>query len=129
MRPRDKKFLTPVERIAPPRTYCHGGEKSVNGMCTFVRRDLIAEKLEIARTLGLVTKYSLRPGETGEVNSVSLRVWRGPGATEPTIRAYLIRLLDGLVSDQQIVVTGEGEVPARPERVDGARIAPISAAA
>lgn len=102
-------------------------------MSTFVRRDLIAEKLEIARTLGLVTKYFLRPAESAEGESLSVRVWRSPGTREAAIRDYLARLLDGLVSDQEIAVfshgSAESETPTRPERLDGARTSPISAAA
>jgi hypothetical protein len=97
-------------------------------MYTFVSRDLIAEKLEIARTLGLVTKYFIRQAESVEEDTVSIRVWRGAGASDDAIRDYLSRLLDGLVSSQHIIVTGEGEVPAKPDR-DDARIGRISAAA
>jgi hypothetical protein len=82
----------------------------------FLHRDLIAEKLEIARTLGLVTKYFIRPVETASGSDLSVRVWQSPGTTEAAIREYLSRLLDGLVSDQDLVVTGDGEV-ARPEPV------------
>jgi hypothetical protein len=93
-------------------------------MSTFVDRDLIAEKLEIARTLGLVTKYVVRPTDSAEGASLTVRVWPSPGASEEAIAGYLTRLLDGLVSGQQIAM-GDGEVPA--QRVDG--IGRISAAA
>jgi hypothetical protein len=98
-------------------------------MGTFVHRDLISEKLEIARTLGLVTRYFVRPGAPVDGGTVSVRVWRSSETSEPALREYLVRLLDGLVSDQQIAVTGEGEVPARPEAVEGTRIATVPAAA
>jgi hypothetical protein len=96
-------------------------------MSTFVHRDLIAEKLEIARTLGLVTRYVVRPTDPAEEASLSVRVWPNPGASVEAIAGYLTRLLDGLVPGHQIVVTGDGEVPA--QRVDSARIGRISAAA
>jgi hypothetical protein len=95
-------------------------------MSTFVHRDLIAEKLEIARTLGLVTKYVVRPTDSAEGASLTVRVWPSPGANEETITGYLTRLLDGLVPGQQIVV-GDGEMPV--QRVDGARIGQVPAAA
>jgi len=95
-------------------------------MSTFVHRDLIAEKLEIARTLGLVARYVVRP--TDEGTGLSVRIWASPAASEQAIRHYLIRLLDGLVSDQDIVVVREGESPVRPEHLDGAT-ASVSAAA
>jgi hypothetical protein len=101
-------------------------------MYTFVHRDLIAEKLEIARTLGLVTHYVVRPTEPAENGSLGVRVWRSPGTSEQAIRDYLARLLDGLISGQDIAVlshgSAESETP-RTERVDGPRIAPVSAAA
>jgi hypothetical protein len=95
-------------------------------MRAFVDRDLIAEKLEIARTLGLVTRYVLRPTDDG--TDLSVRVWRSPAASEQAVRHYLTRLLDGIVSDDGIVVSGDGEVPARPEPVEG-RIGSVPAAA
>jgi hypothetical protein len=95
-------------------------------MSTFVHRDLIAEKLEIARTLGLVTKYVVRPTDPAEGAPLTVRVWPSPGTNEETTAGYLIRLLDGLVSGQQIVM-GDAEVPA--QRADGARIGRVSAAA
>jgi hypothetical protein len=86
-------------------------------MSAFLSRDLIAEKLEIARTLGLATRYVVRPTDDG--TRLSVRVWGSPAASEQAIRHYLTRLLDGLVSDQDIVVVSDGEVPVRPEPVDG----------
>ena len=95
-------------------------------MCTFVHRDQIAEKLEIARTLGLVTRYVVLPTDQGA--KLSVRVWPGPGTSEQAIRHYLTRLLDGLISDREVVVVGEADMPARPEQVDGA-LASVPAAA
>ena len=98
-------------------------------MSTFVYRDLISDKLEIARTLGLVTRYVVSPTKGA---NLSVRVWRHPGTSEKTITDYLGRLLDGLVSAQQIAVLpqnpADGEMP-RADRVDATQIAPVSAAA
>ena len=94
----------------------------MTAMCSFVHRDLIAEKLEIASTLGLVRKYAIRPAEpAGAV--LSVRVWLYAGANEDAVSAYLTRLLDGLVPGEAIMVA---DVPALPE---GPRVARISAAA
>jgi hypothetical protein len=104
-------------------------KKKVNIMCSFVYRDLISEKLEIARTLGLVTRYVVRSTENA---NVGVRVWRSPDTSEEAIIAYLTRLLDGLVAAPQIVVLpqvpAEGEV-ARPERVDVPLMPDVPAAA
>jgi hypothetical protein len=85
-------------------------------MSAFVHRDLIAEKLEIARTLGLVARYVVRP--TDEGTGLTVRIWGNPAASEQAIRHYLTRLLDGLVSDEDVVLVGEGEAPVRPEHLD-----------
>jgi hypothetical protein len=95
-------------------------------MSAFLHRDLIAEKLEIARTLGLVTRYVVRP--TDEGTGLNVRVWPAQPASEQAIRHYLTRLLDGLVSDRDVVVVSDTEMPVRPEPVDGL-IASVPAAA
>ena len=94
-------------------------------MYTFVDPDSVAERLEIARTLGLVTRYVVRSTDRANVD---VRVWRNPATPEEAIRNYLARLLNGLVSDEQIAVLppppAESEV-ARPDT----RIPSIPAAA
>ena len=74
-------------------------------MASFIHRDLIAEKLEMARTMGLVTHYLVSPVGSARRPDVSVRVWRSGGATELAVRLHLARLLDGLVSDHLITVT------------------------
>jgi hypothetical protein len=69
-------------------------------MASFIHQDRIAEKLEMARTLGLVTKYFVAP----RVDRPAVKVWRSPHASDDGLRKYLARLLDGLVASQQIVV-------------------------
>jgi hypothetical protein len=96
-------------------------------MSSFVHRDLIAEKLEIARTLGLVARYVVRPTDDG--TGLSVRVWRSPAASEQAVRHYLTRLLDSLVSDNDVVVVSDGEVPVRAEPADGTVITSVPAAA
>jgi hypothetical protein len=86
-------------------------------MSAFLHRDLIAEKLEIARTLGLVTRYVVRP--TDEGTGLSVRVWPAQTASEQAIRHYLTRLLDGLLPDRDVAVVSDAEVPVRPEPVEG----------
>ena len=82
-------------------------------MGSLIHHDLIAEKLEMARTMGLVTKYWVRPDGHSDRIEASVRVWRSPTATDEDIKTYLTRLLAGLVSDRQIVVTPP---PGEPER-------------
>src|SRR5262245_19548227 len=101
-----------------------GRRRSVTKMSMFISRDLIAERLEIAHTLGVVTKYVVRPTQAGEESSPAVQVWPSAGVNEKTIGDYLARLLDGLIPRHQVVVTGDAEAPVVP-----AAGAEISAAA
>jgi|SRR5215471_16637942 len=86
-------------------------------MSSFIHRDLIAEKLEMARTMGLVTHYLVSPVGPAPRPDASVRVWRSAGATELAVRLHLARLLDGLVSDHLIAVTSpyaSGEMISNP---------------
>jgi hypothetical protein len=92
-------------------------------MGSFIHHDLIAEKLEMARTLGLVTSYFISPIGSARRPDASVKVWRSPNATDEAIKDYLVRLLHGLVPDDQIVVAtpfvasetiAEGSPPAAP---------------
>jgi len=74
-------------------------------MSGFIHNDLIAEKLEMARTMGLVTDYLISPIGAGSRPDAGVRVWRSASATDAAIRDYLIRLLNGLVASDRIVVT------------------------
>jgi hypothetical protein len=105
-------------------------------MGSFIHHDRIAEKLEIARTMGLVTNYLVAPIGSARRPEASVRVWRSPSATDQAVKQYLTRLLDGLVGDDDIVITppfaASDTVSAaapQPERVDGADAMPVQVAA
>jgi hypothetical protein len=104
-------------------------------MGSFIHHDRIAEKLEIARTMGLVTNYLVTPIGSAYRPEASVKVWRSQDATDGAVKHYLTRLLDGLVADNQIVIAppfaASEAVPAaaapQHERVDAAE--PVQAAA
>jgi uracil phosphoribosyltransferase len=73
-------------------------------MANFIHHDLIAEKLEIARTIGLVTDYLIAPADPAHRSEAIVKIWRSPKAPEGQVRQYLAHLLDGLVSDHEIVL-------------------------
>lgn len=105
-------------------------------MTRFVHHDRIAEKLEIARTIGLVTNYLVNAGGPARRVEAMVKVWPSPGASPGAVKAYLIRLLDGLVSDHEINVAPPlashettGEESAREERGEAPAWAPASAVA
>ena len=79
-------------------------------MGSFIHHDLIAEKLEIARTMGLVTDYFVSP--TGPVRrpDASVKVWCRPDTDEASIRDQLVRLLHGLVADDHILMVAPDAV-------------------
>ena len=71
-------------------------------MCGFIHYDQIAEKLEIARTIGILTDYFIGP--SGQWPDTSVRVQRTPNVCDEAVRDYLIRLLHGFVSENQIII-------------------------
>jgi hypothetical protein len=73
-------------------------------MGTFIRHDQITEKLEIARTMGLVAEFSVIPTGSARRPDATVRVQPGPKISDSALRTYLARLLHGLVADHQIVV-------------------------
>jgi len=73
-------------------------------MGSFIHHDRIAEKLEIARTMGLVKGYSVLPAGQERRAEASVMVWGAAAATNSTIKDYLIDLLRGLVAVEQILV-------------------------
>jgi hypothetical protein len=73
-------------------------------MGTFIRQDQITEKLEIARTMGLVTEFAVTPTGSPRRPDATVRVQPGPRTSDSVLRTYLARLLHGLVADHQIVV-------------------------
>ena len=85
-------------------------------MPIFIHQDQIAEKLEIARTIGILTDYFVAP--SGQRSGASVRVARSPNVSDEAVKDYLIRLLYGFVSDHQIIVTApRGSLEAQPEAV------------
>jgi len=70
-------------------------------MASFIRHDLIAEKLEIARTIGLVTDYRI-----GQIcpTEATVKIWHGTKAADSAVKHYLAGLLDGLVCEHDITI-------------------------
>lgn len=88
-------------------------------MGSFIHHDLIAEKLEIARTMGLVTDYFVGPTGSAPGPSASVKAWCRPDTDEASIRAQLARLLHGLVADDHIVlITPVSPVAVAPATAD-----------
>jgi hypothetical protein len=69
-----------------------------------IHHDKIVEKLEIARTIGLVTDYRVSPVGPARQPGASVTVWPSANAGDEGLRNYLARLLEGLVSEQAIMV-------------------------
>jgi hypothetical protein len=74
-------------------------------MGTYVRQDQITEKLEIARTMGLVTDFSITPTGSPRRPDATVRVFAAPQTSDDALKDYLACLLRGLVSEHHIVVT------------------------
>jgi hypothetical protein len=104
-------------------------------MRSFIHHDQIAEKLEIARTIGILTDYFVGPCPHAHRPGTTIRVTRSPNLSDEVVKDYLIRLLHGFVSDHQILVTAPFELPevAREPMASGERASslamPVSAAA
>src|SRR5690348_4532409 len=105
-------------------------------MGSFVHHDVIAAKLEIARTLGLVTDYLVSPVGPSCRLEASVTVQRSNTTTDGALKHYLARLLDGLVSDHGIAVMppfapGETVAETAPQRepVEAADAVPVPVAA
>jgi hypothetical protein len=69
-----------------------------------IHHDKIVEKLEIARTIGLVTDYRVSPVGPARQPGASVTVWPSANAGDEGLRNYLARLLEGLVCEQAIMV-------------------------
>jgi hypothetical protein len=94
-------------------------------MPKFIHRDRIVEKLEIARTIGLLTDYVVEPTDQSHRREASVRVSRSPNVSDEAVKDYLIRLLQGFVLDHQIVVMAPFEaVDTAPSAAAGERIEP-----
>jgi hypothetical protein len=73
-------------------------------MGTFIRQDQITEKLEIARTMGLVADFSVIPTGSPRRPDATVRVSPSARTSSEALRTYLARLLQGLVADHAIIV-------------------------
>jgi hypothetical protein len=69
-----------------------------------IHHDKIVEKLEIARTIGLVIDYRVSPVGPALQPGASVTVWPSANAGDEGLRNYLARLLEGLVCEQAIMV-------------------------
>jgi hypothetical protein len=86
----------------------------------FIHQDQIAEKLEIARTIGVVSDYFVEPCSLALRSGPSVRVARSPNVSDEVVKDYLIRLLQGFVPDHQIVVLAPRGAVATPSAVAAA---------
>ena len=73
-------------------------------MGSFIHHDIIVEKLEMARTLGLLTDYVIAAVGPARRPDASVKVWRNANVTDEAIKDYLTRLLDGVVPGEQIAI-------------------------
>jgi hypothetical protein len=73
-------------------------------MGSFIHQDRIAEKLEIARTMGFVTDYSVAPMGPSRRPEAGVRVWRSANASDEAVKDYLACVLQGLVRGDHIVI-------------------------
>jgi hypothetical protein len=73
-------------------------------MATFIHRDRIVERLEMAKTMGLVTNYSISATGPARRPDASVKVWGKSDTGENAIKEHLVRMLQGLVAQDQIMV-------------------------
>jgi hypothetical protein len=73
-----------------------------------IHHDRIVEKLEIARTMGLLTEFSVGASSPARRGEVSVTVWPSAHAADGKLKHHLAHLLDGLVAEPAIYL----EVPA-----------------
>jgi hypothetical protein len=78
------------------------GNNSMRGLFHY---DRLAEKLELARTIGFVSDYFVGPTGPAHRPELSVRLCRRSTLTGVMIRDYLVRLLDGVGADYEIIVT------------------------
>jgi hypothetical protein len=96
-------------------------------MGSFIHHDHIVEKLEMARTLGLVTDYVIAAIGPTRRPDASIKVWCNPNASHEAIKDYLARLLSGVVTSDQIAIVAPFVASERP--ADTSRDAPSVSAA
>jgi len=84
-----------------------------------IYHDLIVEKLEIARSLGILARYLVNPTGTGHRSDDMVNVWSTATTSHAVLKDYLMGLLEGLVADHEITISGnaplaEGTAPGTP---------------
>jgi hypothetical protein len=89
-------------------------------MASIIHHDRIVERLEMARTMGLVTNYDVSRVGSARRPDANVKVWGKPGAREDSIKEHLVRMLHGLVAQDQIVViqpfAAESAVATAPDK-------------
>ena len=96
-------------------------------MASFLHHDRIAERLEMARTMGLVTNYLISAVGPARRSDANVKVWGKPGVREDSIKEHLLRMLQGLVAQDQIVMVQPFAVD--PAVATNADDAPVTAGA
>ena len=70
-------------------------------------QDVIFERLEKTKRLGLLTDYLVSwTGRAGRLHA-KVTVWVNEGTSEDVVRPYIARLLKGLVPDRRITVAAD----------------------
>jgi len=70
----------------------------------YPNQDAIFERLETTKQFGLLSDYLVSwTGRAGRLRA-KVTVWGNEGTPTDVIQSYITRLLEGLVSDRQIVV-------------------------
>ena len=109
-----------------------GNSPGNNAMSAYFHYDRLAEKLEIARTIGFVSDYFVGPTGPAHQPEITVRLCRRSKLTSETVRDYLMRLLDGVGSDYGIIVTpaiAEAKTVGTRDSSSGGLIVPESVAA
>jgi len=84
-------------------------------MGSFIHHDIIAERLEMARTMGLLTNYLVSPVGPEHRPAAGVKVWRSATASDAALQDYLARLLEGFVDRHEIVVVPPFPLSQAPE--------------
>jgi len=70
----------------------------------YPNQDAIFERLETTKQFGLLSDYLVSwTGRAGRLRA-KVTVWGNEGTPTDVVQSYITRLLEGLVSDRQIVV-------------------------
>jgi hypothetical protein len=96
-------------------------------MPSFLHHDRIVERLEIARTMGLVTSFDVSAASPARRSDLNVKVWTRSGSAEDSIKEHLVRMLQGLVAQDRIVVVQP--FAAEPAAASAPNDIPVTAAA